>query len=1090
MVTTMFIDLVDSTALASRLGPERAEELRKVYYRALRAAVADTGGTEVKSTGDGLHAVFQSVSKALGCAVAIQQAIDRHNQGAGEPLGVRVGLSHGEAEPAEDGDYYGASVVEAARLCAKAGGGEIVTTELVRVLAGGRGGHEFEAIGALELKGLGEVPACRVLWKPARGPGWSVPVPARLRGAGGAWFVGRNRELAGLVEGLKASASDSGRRVVLVGGEAGIGKTSLVSRLAGQALDSGVIVLYGRCDEELGIPYQPWSEALAQLVEHAPETLLQQHVEARGGDLATLVPGLAARLGRVPPARSSDPETERHLLFGAVLDLVDRVSREAPVLLVLDDLHWADRPTLQLLRHVVVGSLAMRLMLLGTFRAAGVGADDPLAELLAALHREPGVERVNLVGLDDLELLSLLETAAGHEVTADMVALRDVLGAETDGNPFFVIEILRHLAETGAIARSEGLWIANMDLRAQGLPVSVREVIGRRVHRLGNEASRVLGAASVIGRDFDAALLSDVTDVEEDDVLDILDRARAATVVADAAGQRGAFTFVHALIQHALYDDLSTARRQRLHRRVAEALEALPGDPDDRVGELAQHWYAATQPADVEKAFRYSIAAGDRANHRLAPDEAVRWYTQALELLDERETSDRGSRRCDLLLRLGVAQRLAGSAAFRDTLLEVAHLAQADGDTDRLIEAALANSRGFASFVGNLDEERIAILQAALDALGSRSPELRARLLAQWAAEATFGPEYDADVLIEEALTLTEHSDDPQARWHALQALYLNFVPRNLATRLACRDEYFGLLDRVDLQQQATIHMGWFAAAVQSVDIDEVRRDALQMDASSHALGDPVQIWLAAWADAGLQILSGDLETGQQRADAALQIALDNEQPDAFVIYGAQLINLRMMQGREAEICDLVAQTAADNPGVPAFRAAHAALLASSGRLEEARRELGRFTTDSPDLWADPIGPYSLALWADAAGRTRHRLAARRIIPLLGPFADQWIWSGASEHGPVALSMGLLFAVLNSPDKATECFAQALQMADKMASPYSLARTQVEWAVMLLEQGNRDEAQTRLLQAADIARKHGFRGLETRTDALTTASTL
>ena len=344
MVTTMFTDLVDSTALASRLGPERAEALRRIYYALLRTAVADAEGSEVKSTGDGLHAVFRSVSSALGGAVAIQQAIDRYNQTAEEPLGVRVGISHGEAEPAEDGDFYGASVVEAARLCAKARGGEIVTTEVVRILAGGRGGHRFESIGALELKGLGEpVSACRVLWVPARGPGWSVPWPARLPAAG-SWFVGRSQERARLTECLKA-AGGGDRQVVLVGGDAGIGKTSLVSKLSAEALADGAVVVAGRCDEELGIPYQAWSEAFAQLVEYAPEALLREHVDARGSDLATLTPGLEARLGMVRAPRSSDPETERHLLFGAVLDLLGRVGREATLLVVLDDLHWADRPT-------------------------------------------------------------------------------------------------------------------------------------------------------------------------------------------------------------------------------------------------------------------------------------------------------------------------------------------------------------------------------------------------------------------------------------------------------------------------------------------------------------------------------------------------------------------------------------------------------------------------------------------------------------------------------------------------------------------------------------------------------------------------
>ena len=710
MVTTLFTDLVDSTALASRLGPEAAEELRRAYFIVLRTSVADTGGSEVKSTGDGLHAVFPSVSSALSCAVATQQAIDRHNQTAAEPLAVRIGISHGEVEPADDGDYYGASVVEAARLCAKADGGEIVTTELVRALSGGRGGHHFEAIGAVELKGLGEpVGACRVLWVPTRAPGWSLPLPPRLRVAEGSCFVGREREFVHLEECRKAVTADRGRRAVLVGGEAGIGKTSLVSVVARHAYYVGIAVLYGRCDEELGIPYQPWAEVLGELIEHAPEEVLRAHVEARAGDLATLVPGLANRFADVPPARSSNPDTERHLLFSAVLDLLGRVSAELPMLILLDDLHWADRPTLQLLRHVVSGSASLRLMVLGTFRPADVGVDDPLAELLAALHREIGVERMALGGLGDLELLSLLEAVAGHEVPYGL-ALRDALGAETDGNPFFVLEILRHLAETGALGRGDGQWVARPGLSFERLPVSVREVIGRRVHQLGGDATGTLAAASVIGRDFDLELLSAVVEKDPDVLLDVLDRAIASALIADAPDHPGCYTFVHALIQHALYDELSAARRQRLHRRVAEALESLPGDREDRVGELAQHWYAATQPADLEKTIEYSVAAGDRAQRRLAPDEAVRWYRQALEILDRFEPDDRDHERCEVLLRLGTAQRLAGGPGFRETLLEAAGFALRLGDTNRLVDAALTNTRSFAVSVGSLDRERVDVL--------------------------------------------------------------------------------------------------------------------------------------------------------------------------------------------------------------------------------------------------------------------------------------------------------------------------------------------------------------------------------------------
>ena len=406
-----------------------------------------------------------------------------------------------------------------------------------------------------------------------------------------------------------------------------------------------------------------------------------------------LISPRATTAGRVS---SSDAESERYLLFGAVVDLLARVSALAPVVLVLDDLHWADRPTIQLLRHVVSADAPLRLFVIGTFRDSDVDPDHPLAEALAALHRESGVERLALRGLGDDELLALLETTAGHAMADEGVALRDALLAETDGNPFFVGEMLRHLAETRAIYEDEqGRWVASADLRTSGLPVSIREVIGRRVARLGEPTRDVLSLAAVIGRDFDADVLARVSELDEDTLIDLCDQAVAAAVLteADVAGR---YTFAHALIEHALYDVALAGRRGRTHRRVAEALEELCGDdPAERIGELAYHWARATPP-DAGKAIAYAQRAGDRALAQLAPDEALRWYRDALDLLD-RASVDDPHRRAALLLGLGDAQRQTGDPAHRETLLAAGRLADDIDAVDLLVRAALRNNRGWNS---------------------------------------------------------------------------------------------------------------------------------------------------------------------------------------------------------------------------------------------------------------------------------------------------------------------------------------------------------------------------------------------------------
>ncbi|HEV2992773.1 MAG TPA: hypothetical protein VG012_00070, partial [Acidimicrobiia bacterium] len=676
------------------------------------------------------------------------------------------------------------------------------------------------------------------------------------------------------------------------------------------------------------------------------------------------------------------------------------------------------------------------------------------------------------------------EAAAGHEMNEDGLTLRDALSAETDGNPFFVLEILRHLAETGAISQTDdGRWVAQLDLNTQGLPVSVREVIGRRVHRLGPDATRALAAASVIGRDFDVTLLGALVDIDEDELLDVLDAGVAAAVIADAPRSPGCFTFVHALIQRALYDELNAARRQRLHRRVAEALETLPGDHEERVGELAHHWYAATQPADLDKAIGYSIAAGDRAQRRLAPEEAARWYAQALDLVDRLDRDARDLRRCELLVRLGSAQRLAGLAEFRQTLLDAADLAQRLGATEQLVEAALANTRGYTAFIGRLDVERIDVLRAALDAVGTSSPDLRARLLAQWALETIYSPEYDTRQLIDEALALTETTNDPQARWHALHALHLYFIPQNLDERLARQAEFHELRPRLDPSQQWWTFVGSVHLAMQRGDINQAREDLADIQRLAEAVGDPVMRWEAEWFQASHALLAGDLATAEEHANTALQIAVDADQSDALVVYGGQVIELRFAAGRQAEMRDLLAATAAEHPGIPAFRSSLAQVLAVSDWVEDARPLVDNLAAELPGLWIDPSWASAVRGVTQAAAVVGNLAAVRAAVALLEPFADQWVWHGAAHSGPVALWLGVGRAALGDHERAEADFARALALAERARAPFWRATTQLELARMLVERAQGDDRARAvgLLEAAlETAGTRGFAGVERR----------
>ncbi len=1075
-VTVLFTDLVGSTALLSCVGEEEAETLRREHFALLRDAISVHAGQEVKNLGDGFMIVMPSAADAVAAAVTIQQRFQHRNRTAVEPLLVRVGVALGDAD-VDDGDYFGLPIIEAARLCSKAGGGEIFVTDVVRSLTGARGGFQFDPIGALDLKGLEQpVVTHRVTWTPSvaddRVP---IPLPSRV-GQVTSNFVGRSAERALLDDVLKAVA-EGGRRAVLLSGEPGIGKTSLSSSFAKDAFGSDAAVLYGRSDEGLGIPYQAWCEALGHLVRHAPEALLTEHVDARGGELARLVPDLSRRLQVA--ISQTDAESERYLLFGAVTDVLARLSTLAPVVLILDDLQWADRPTVQLLRHVLTADVPLRLLVVGTFRDSEVGADHPLAETLASLHRESGVVRVPLRGLGDDELMSLMEKVAGHEMVDEGVDLRNALLAETEGNPFFVGEMLRHLAETGAIYQdSAGRWGAVPDFRASGLPVSIREVVERRIARLGDETRRVLALASIIGRDFDVDLLIRVVDVDEDTMLDLCDDAVSAAVLTEgeAAGQ---YAFAHALIEHALYDGLSASRKARSHRLVAETLEDLcRGEPGARVGELAYHWARATRPGDAGKAIDYAQRAGDRALVQLAPEEARRWYDQALELLD-RAVEDDPRRRIQLMIGIGQAQRRSGDPGHRETLLDAAHLADSHDAVDLMVQAVLNNSRGWASVIGASDEERIAALQRALDRLGDVDSPERARLLGMLCAELQFsGGDLERRLeLAEMAVDVARRTGDNAALAHALFYPAESIgSPKTLELRRERAAEACALTDQVG-DTFAAYHANNYRAlaALEGAELPTFRESSRIRDQISARVGEPVLRWNSSFHRVEKLLLHGDPAAAEQAAAEALEIGGASQ--DAFIVYGAQLLSLRWMQGRGAEMIPVATEAARDLAGLAVFRSvlAHAASFGDDPQPVVAM--LDREVETNFPIAEDSSWLTGHALWAEAAGRVGHSAAAAVLLERLRPWHAQFVFSHISVHGSVAHYVGMLEHLLGRFDDAESSFRDALETHERLEAPFFTAWTKAAWAELLVDRADGEDLERAGAMAAEalaIAEPAGY----------------
>lgn len=1025
MTTVVFTDLVDSTALMSSVGEDVAEDLRREHFALLRLAIDRAGGTEVKNLGDGLMAVFASTSDAVRAAVGAQQALHQRNRRAVHPLEVRMGISSGDAD-VEDGDYFGVPVVQAARLCAKAEGGEILVAEVVRLLSGSRGGFTFEAVGELELKGLDRpVAACRVAWKPLNPTAGQPPLPARLVAATAANFVGRDFEHERLRSVWKTAATEGRRQVMLLAGEPGIGKTTLAARLAGEVHEAGGTVLYGRCDEDLGIAYQPWVEALTQLVEQTPEVVLRDHVDSSGPHLARLVPALARRLEVPVPPDAGDAELS--ILVGCAIDLLARAATDQPVLVVLDDLHWADPGTIRVLRQVVTTDRPMAVALLGTFRDSDVTANDPMQELLARLHREPAVDRLPLTGWSDSDLLAWLESVAGHEMDEVGLALRDALLGETAGNPFFVGEVLRHLVESGAIRQSEGgRWVGTTEVADAGLPVSVKEVVGRRLATLGPDTERVLAFAAVIGRDFQVGVLARVSGVGEDGVIDLCDAAVTAAVLRTTEDPDH-YTFAHALIEHTLYDGLSPARRARAHRAVAEAIEAIEGpNASTRAAELAFHWSAAVQPSDLDKAIHYAALAA-RTNVESAPEEALRWSGQALDLLERMPSAARDEHlRVELLIERGVAEVRCGRAESRQTLLDAAALADSLDDRDLTARAVLENSRGFWSDITDADHERIAMINRALghfEGPDHADDPNRARLLALAAVEQYFVTSLDHRLaLVEEAVRIARHNGDPRVlAWVLFRCEIATRGPSTLDQRTAWMAEVVEIDARWPTGSAFNFAGNNALVALEAADPILQRAELARMHALGARTPHAPWRWEVTYSVAFAQLCAGELARSEELMEEALAFGTEHAQHNAFNVYAAQLMNLRHHQGRIHELVDLIADACAASPRLSGLRGALGLACARGDDRHRATEVLDQ----GFDIPMDYTWITALACLAEAAVLVEHEVAAEQIRDRLEPYAHHIPTTGVTVHPPVAHYLGLIDHLPRTPRRG-RCLVRRL----------------------------------------------------------------
>lgn len=1067
----LFTDLVGSTDLLAALGDREGDALLRSHFRTLRVAIGAHGGREVKSLGDGLMVAFESPSDAIACAVAMERSVDLHNRRGGVALAMRVGVQVGETIEGDEPepDFLGSPVVQAKRLCDAAAGGQILVSELVAGLAASRSSHAFRPVGTLQLRGWHEpIAAVEVRWEPARRQ--QVPLTPALRGAGASPFIGRLPQHEALRRLWKDSAE--ALRIALLAGEPGIGKTRLAAHLALEVHGQGATVLWGRSAEEALVPYQPFVQALGHYVAACPVDQLRDEVGSSAADLARFLPRLKERLAGIPVSPAEDPENERARFFDAVSSLLSRLTATGPALLVLDDLHWADQGTLLLLRHLARNSDPLSLLILGTYRDTEVSRTHLLTMALAELRRETTFDRIELAGLSEGDVEVLLSSLLG---ATPPVELTKTLLAETQGNPFFLEEVVRHLVEAGLLRENGGLAADRVSALAPGVPEGIRDVLLRRLQRLGASAQQALATASVIGSEFDAEVLAHIMGSDVPTLVPLLDEGLRARLIVEVPDRIERYGFQHALVQQTLYEEHSANRRALLHAAAGAALEELYAtDLDPYLADLSRHYSLAAERWS-SSVVRYARAAGEQALELLAYEDAITEFTRALNALEVADAGESRSR-AELLVLLGTACTRAGEQAqARESFRQAAEFAASAGAGDTLARAALGYGGG-AGFGGvwitfaKVDQELVAMLEKALAAPDVGGP-LRVRLLGRLAQAMYWAPDHERTLALStEALDGARGLGDRAAVAYALDSrLVALWGPDALEERLQVGEEMLRLgreLGDRDLQLEA---YAWLISyAVETGPIELVDRYIEAHARVADELHQPYHYWYTQVVRAMRAFIEGRYDETQRLAAEAWSHGEHAHPENAVQVNQILTLFLRREAGELDLIVEGLEQYVASSP-LPAWRSALAMVYADLGRHDDALVQVDTFSAEQfSAIPRDCVWFATLAMLTQALGRCDRPAYCRELYDLLFPFADRYAVVGGAVLclGPISRLLGLLAAGMGDHDRALEHLDDAIERSCALGSPPLTARAQLAAAkVHRTRNANGDVARARELLA-------------------------
>jgi pilus assembly protein CpaF len=620
-VTIMFTDVEGSTRLLSTRGFTESHEIMRAYETIIDEKVADHAGRRIKGLGDGFMISFGSVRHGVECALDIQRSIAEYSrQNPERKVKVRIGLNTGEVVE-EAGDIFGAAVNVAARVAGKARGGEILVSEVVRQLVGPVSEMTFAYRGRYKLKGFPD------RWRLHEvTPGEVKETPRTLPSGDG--FVGREQERIDIRMLLDRAVTGSGG-MLFITGNAGIGASRLAAEAAVEAASKGWLVLSGRCMEQDGAPYAPFREILATAVAGGTSKSLQDAAGANGPLLAQLVPSLRQKVRGMPAQSEIGADKLREQLFRAIFDFLSDVQAKRPLLIVLDDLQWADGATVLLLRDLAERVGGSHMVVIGTYWDSELDTARPFSSVLSRLLRRRRAQRITLGPLSDRDVERIVAGLA--ETLLTPVQLMGIQAA-TDGNPLFVEQSTLYMAESESMLGGGGRAQASFTEEDLELAQSVRGLIGRRLERLSEPAQRMLVAAAVVGRDFDLPLLEAFGELSGHELRDALEEATRGKFLIAAGPDR--YRFAHDLVRKRVLAVLPLPRLQAYHLAVADTLERVYGkSAPERASEIGHHLYQAGTAADPLRTATFLSLAARNALAVGAFEEVQRLLDTALALL-------------------------------------------------------------------------------------------------------------------------------------------------------------------------------------------------------------------------------------------------------------------------------------------------------------------------------------------------------------------------------------------------------------------------------------------------------------------------